>query len=1206
MVPMPELRRNFGAATIERGMGYAASGRVLTRQIGGAADGSLSVAGTVRGTGRRPYAVRVSISTDGRWLEIDARCSCPVGFDCKHAVALLCAESVDDETVDDEVVDSGPVVADLAASGMVDDETIEDGGDWSAGGPSADHEPAHGRAVGGRAVDSRARWAARTEPPGVVRGRWIPAREPARPAIPAKPSPPPWDRDLGAVLSALEGASGASRDRVPLAIQVEYRSLDPRWAVASCALSIRPLMMGRRGLWIRTGASWRDVHGSMRYAREHDPAQVAALRDLAQAAQHGFSLADPNLVSQGPTLWPVLRRARRSGIEFVPGPGLSRVVIRDDPAEVRVDLRETDGEVTVRIGLWCDDAWWPDATGEIVLIGEPEQPAHGVALLRSTPAPRGGAQRELTLAPLRQPWPTALRSSLSTSQPLVVPAAQWARFEADFLPRLRRQLPVESADGSVQLPEPERPRLRLTVGWAPTPAVSTSWQWVYGRGAGERAFALDASAAPGAARAADLRDPAAERTVLAGLAEPGSGLPEPVREVLFGAGGEPLTSRTWRDRDLLRFVETVMPQLRVVAADGRFELVEAGRQLEFRAALDAPEIRFTTGGTAGDPGGADRGGRGAGGSVSGEPGADEEGAARDWLDLAVLITVDGESVPLAAVLTALTLGDELIFTESGRHVPVAHPAFAQLAELVADASQLVDQPGDRLRVGRYDLALWAELEALGVVDAQARDWARAARALRDFEGLPRVAPTGLRSTPRPYQTDGIRWLAFLWQSGLGGILADDMGLGKTLQTLALIAHARERGADPFLVVAPTSVIGTWVAETAAHTPGLRVAAVTALAARREQSLARACAGADIVVTSYTLFRLEAEQYRALAWGGLILDEAQAVKNHQGKTYQEIRRLDAPFRLALTGTPFENRLLELWSLLSIVAPGLYPWPKRFTEQVVRPIEQQGDQLALDRFRRRIRPFLLRRTKELVAADLPPKQEQVVEIVLNPRHRRIYDTHLQRERQTVLGLVEDFQRNRIAIFGALTRLRQLALDPALVDAKHEAVGSAKLDALVERLRELAAEGHRALVFSQFTSYLRRVRDRLDREGIATVYLDGRTRDRRAVIAEFKSGAQPAFLISLKAGGSGLNLTEADYVFVLDPWWNPAVEVQAIDRAHRIGQQRPVLAYRFVAVGTIEDKVMALKATKAALFAEVLDGDGAMGKALDAEDVRALFAE
>ena len=523
-----------------------------------------------------------------------------------------------------------------------------------------------------------------------------------------------------------------------------------------------------------------------------------------------------------------------------------------------------------------------------------------------------------------------------------------------------------------------------------------------------------------------------------------------------------------------------------------------------------------------------------------------------------------------------------------------------------EARELSQQPEGGVRVGRHDLGLWEELDEIGLVDEQAARWVQAARALTELEPLPHVAPTGVEAELRHYQLDGFRWLVHLWRAGLGGILADDMGLGKTLQALALVAHARAEAESPgpFLVVAPTSVVGAWAQQAAGFVPGLTVRTVTSSRARRGRSLAEECEGADLVVTSYTLYRLEVDDYCALPWAGLVLDEAQSVKNHQGKTYQAVRRLDAPFRLAITGTPMENRLIELWSLLSFVAPGLYPSPTRFTETVATAVEKEGDAQALARFRRRIRPFLLRRTKDLVAAELPAKQEQVLEVPLGGRHRRIYQTRLQRERQHVLGLLEDFDRQRMAIFRSLTTLRQLALDPALVDPEHDRVGSAKLEVLVDHLHELAAEGHRALVFSQFTGYLTRVRARLEREGLATVYLDGRSRNRAALIEQWRTGDAPVFLISLKAGGVGLTLTEADYVFVLDPWWNPAVEAQAVDRAHRIGQTRPVMVYRLVASDTIEEKVMELKARKAALFGQVLDGAELAGGGIDADDVRAIL--
>jgi SNF2 family DNA or RNA helicase len=363
------------------------------------------------------------------------------------------------------------------------------------------------------------------------------------------------------------------------------------------------------------------------------------------------------------------------------------------------------------------------------------------------------------------------------------------------------------------------------------------------------------------------------------------------------------------------------------------------------------------------------------------------------------------------------------------------------------------------------------------------------------------------------------------------------------------------------------------------------------------------AGADVVVTSYALLRIDEEVWAAQAWAGLVLDEAQFVKNHRSKTYLSARRVAVPFTVAVTGTPLENDLMDLWSLLSLSAPGLFPDPDRFSSYYRRPIERAGDQDKLAQLRRRIRPLVLRRTKESVAPELPPKQEQVVEVVLQPKHLRIYQTHLQRERQKVLGLLEDVEANRFTILGSLTRLRQLSLDAALVDPEHANVPSAKTELLVSDLEQLVAEGHRALVFSQFTSFLARVRERLDAAGLPHAYLDGRTRDRDAVVQSFRDGSAPVFLISLKAGGFGLNLTEADYCFLLDPWWNPAAEAQAVDRTHRIGQDKTVMVYRMVAQDTIEQKVMELKARKGELFSSVLGEDALAGSRLTAEDIRAL---
>ena len=580
---------------------------------------------------------------------------------------------------------------------------------------------------------------------------------------------------------------------------------------------------------------------------------------------------------------------------------------------------------------------------------------------------------------------------------------------------------------------------------------------------------------------------------------------------------------------------------------------------------------------------------------------------QDWFDLGVTIVVDGREVPFVEVFTALARGETRMLLDDGARFSLEDPRLESLRRLIEEARALGDAPAASTRISRYHADLWSELAALGVVTEQAERWRRVVAPLLEIDALPEhEAPPALRAELRPYQREGFSWLATLWDLELGGILADDMGLGKTLEALALVCYARQRdrGGGPFLVVTPTSVAPNWAAEAGRFAPELRVELVLDTLARSGRELAE-IATADVVITTYTLFRLDAEAYASTSWAALFLDEAQYVKNHRGKTYRCARELRAPFKLAITGTPMENNLMELWALLSIGAPGLFPDPQRFAEHYARPIERSGDQERMARLRRRIKPLLKRRTKELVAAELPPKQEQTLEVELHPRHRKIYDTHLQRERQRVLRLLDDFDRNRFTILQSIMSLRQLSIHPALVDERHASIPCAKLGALIEQLDDLISSGHRALVFSQFTGFLSHVRARLEDEGIGYCYLDGRTRCRDDVLERFRRGSDPVFLISLKAGGVGLNLTEADYCFLLDPWWNPATETQAIDRAHRIGQTRRVMVYRLIARDTIEQKVRALAARKAELFHGVIDEGDSFARVLSADDIRGLLA-
>ncbi|GAA5148867.1 DEAD/DEAH box helicase [Nocardioides marinquilinus] len=958
------------------------------------------------------------------------------------------------------------------------------------------------------------------------------------------------EQRLGDLLHDLAALAPPDVEPRPLALQVTWHRPGPGSSSSppgAPRLHLRPLRPGRTRGWAKSGAGWNDLPGAAMRG-EFLPAHLEVLRALASALERHsrrWWSAEPSVADFGPDVVPLLLEARSAGVELVLR-GLATLHLADKPVAPSVDVTAgADGGARLVTGLDHDGRHWH---GEAVLLAG--DPAH-TAVLRE-------GDDVLTLARLER------RLARGPSRALQSPPLELAADElgtlAPTLTRLRRLVPVTSRDGSVEVPAPPRPRLVLTVRWQGAGAATVAWQWRYGRAE----LDLDAVDDPDG-----VRDRAAEREVLARLPHT-STAPAAGRREVTGADAlhlAVLELPTWRACDDVEVVEVDAP--------------------EFRETEATPEIAFGTREPTAD---------------GAAPPADE--GETDWLDLWVTITVDGEHVPLAAVVAALTLDDEYVILPSGLFFRTDRPEFARLASVVRAAGELREPDGDRVTVGKHDLGLWAQLAEVGVVDAQAEEWVRRARALRDLTELPRPEPTGVVSTLRPYQLDGFHWLAFLWQHRLGGVLADDMGLGKTLQVLALVAHTRAETDAPFLVVAPTSVVSAWAAEAERHTPGLRVATVTATARRRERSIAEIAAGADVVVTSYTLHRLETDAYAGVTWAGLVLDEAQQVKNHQSRAYSAVRRTEAPFRLVVTGTPFENRLMEYWSLLSIAAPGVYPRPRSFVENVVRPVEKEGDDAALRRFTARIRPFVLRRTKELVAADLPPKQEQVLAVELSPRHRRLYDTHLNRERQRILGLLDDFDGNRIAVLAALTRLRQLALDPALVDEEHERVGSAKLDVLVDHLTAVTAEGHRALVFSTFTGYLRRARARLEAAGVATAYLDGSTTDRDQVIASFRAGEAPVFLISLKAGGVGLTLTEADYVFVLDPWWNPAAEAQAVDRAHRIGQTETVMVYRLVSSDTIEDKVMALKARKAELFRKVVDGDGAAAQAISAADIRALF--
>jgi superfamily II DNA or RNA helicase len=1003
---------------------------------------------------------------------------------------------------------------------------------------------------------------------------------------PERPQPAAWEQSLR---SLLDSRGSGQPGTTPLAIEVTLAGgpAPGQWrhhAVAGPApmrLMARLVRPGKNGGWVGGDLNWGKLD-ALRYSHEYYEQQVRLLRELyvlylacgGRSGYYGYHYGDDRYIELSSVgsrqLWPLLDEAETAGLRLVyPGKrgALSGYetaefcldVTRDDVGGLRVVplIRSSDGQPAV----------------PVVFIGAE---GHGVVCIGHGEATGGEpGSWHFRLARLAKSVPPQLQRMALDGPPLAVPAAVESQFLERYYPRLCQAAAVISSDSSFSLPAIHGPDLVLRARYSSGHEVDVSWEWAYRVGDSPLRAPLDSDSPEDG-----YRDRAAERMLLVGLDLPLGryGLLTQIDGVP-GAPSLPLAPHTrLTGSDTMRFTTELLPLL----ADQPGLIVEVeGEPADYREAGDSLRIAVST---------------------------DEVSGDTDWFDLGVTITVEGHPVPFLDVFLALSRGEPHLLLPDGAYFSLEKPELQALARLIEEARALQESPTGPLRISRYQAGFWEELAALGVIGHQAAAWQEQVQGLLSAGSVAQnPPPAGLRARLRSYQEDGFDWLAFLWKFRLGGILADDMGLGKTLQCLALIRHARQRapGASPFLIVAPTSVVANWAAEAARFTPDLRVVPVSGTVARSGRSIGELAADADAVVTSYTLLRIDFAAYAELGWSGIMLDEAQQVKNRQSKVYQCTRRLAAPVKIAITGTPLENNLMELWSLLSITAPGLFPNPDRFRDYYARPIERQGDTERLAQLQRRIKPLVRRRTKEQVAADLPAKQEQILEVELHPQHRKVYQTRLQRERQKVLGLVGDMNANRFTIFRSLTLLRQLSLHAGLVDQAHASLASAKIDALFGHLHAVTSGGHRALVFSQFTGFLGKVRERLEAEGMPYCYLDGSTRDRATVIQRFKDGAAPVFLISLKAGGFGLNLAEADYCFLLDPWWNPATEAQAVDRAHRIGQTRNVMVYRLVAKDTIEEKVMALKARKARLFSSVMDDGNVFGSTLDANDIRALLS-
>jgi hypothetical protein len=593
------------------------------------------------------------------------------------------------------------------------------------------------------------------------------------------------------------------------------------------------------------------------------------------------------------------------------------------------------------------------------------------------------------------------------------------------------------------------------------------------------------------------------------------------------------------------------------------------------------------------------------GKVFRRPGAFrmEVSSGVDWFELHGEVQYGDTTARLPELLEAVRRGETLVRLGDGTYGTLPEEWLERIGTLAGMGS-----PEDghiRFRpsqAGLLDALLATQPET--TCDAT---FARVREELRTFHGVTAAEqPAGFQGLLRDYQREGVGWMEFLRRFSFGGCLADDMGVGKTAQVLAVLETRRalrESGEPvaPSLVVVPKSLVFNWKQEAERFTPKLRVLDYTGTA----RSTA-AVADHDVILTTYGTLRRDAARLKDVEFDYLVLDEAQAIKNAGTESAKAVRLLRGAHRLALSGTPVENHLGELWSLFEFLNPGMLGAASVFKlvgGAARNPSEETRQLLA-----HALRPFLLRRTKAQVARELPEKTEQTVYCEMEPAQRKLYNELRQHYRNSLLHRIETdgLAKSKMHVLEALLRLRQAACHPGLLDPKRKGEGSAKLDVLLDQLREVLDEGHKALVFSQFTSLLAIVRERLDKQGIVYEYLDGSTRDRQARVERFQNDpACPLFLISLKAGGLGLNLTAAEYVFLLDPWWNPAVEAQAVDRAHRIGQTRQVFAYRLIARDTVEEKVLELQQTKRNLADAILGAENSIMRNLKREDLELLLS-
>ncbi len=573
----------------------------------------------------------------------------------------------------------------------------------------------------------------------------------------------------------------------------------------------------------------------------------------------------------------------------------------------------------------------------------------------------------------------------------------------------------------------------------------------------------------------------------------------------------------------------------------------------------------------------------------------------DWFDLQLLVDFDGITLSLKELRKSLMHRTRYVKLRDGSTALLPEDWLEQFSYLFN-----LGTPGEeRVKVSRHHLTLIDALFDQATETHADATYHENLQRLRDFRGIAAIAPPeNFHGELRPYQQQGLNWLYFLQEFRFGGCLADDMGLGKTIQALALLQNEKKRGVTtPSLIICPTSVLFNWEKEIQRFTPGLRVLTHAGLERRRLKQFDEC----DVVLTSYGVLRRDIVFLKDANFHYIILDESQKIKNPLSQTARAARLLQGRHRLILTGTPVENNTQELWSQFAFLNPGLLGSLNYFKGAFTRPIEKEQDESSVRLLRKIVFPFILRRTKDDVARELPPKVESFYYCAMTEEQQKLYNRWRDYYRAHVMQQIDlqGLQKSRMYVLEGLTRLRQICCHPRLTEEKYHH-DSGKFEALKEFLENILAENHKVLIFSQFVRMLKIMCGHLDEQQIPYAYLDGHTTDREAAVEQFQNDpATKVFLISLRAGGVGLNLTAADYVIIYDPWWNPAVEMQAVDRTHRLGQDKQVFAYRLIARNSVEEKILQLQERKKELVSDLITTDSAMFKNLTKEDIETLFS-